>query len=131
MSLTIQPVSAAVSKLFEKILFPNKCLEPRLDAKSGMYGVAPVFPLELLQQFFSFASSMGMPFRRMTPPLNMPGHLRRMASRWPSDYIFFSKLKEHLSGTEFSSDSDVKTAAENYINDQERDFYQAGLTSWF
>ncbi|GBO29549.1 hypothetical protein AVEN_15870-1 [Araneus ventricosus] len=33
-------------------LVPDKCLEPRLGAKSGlMGGVAPDFPLELLQQF--------------------------------------------------------------------------------
>lgn len=45
----------------------------------------------------------------------------------PSDYCLFPKLKEHLSGTRFSSDSDVKTAAENWLNGQGRDFYQAGL----
>ncbi|GBM53844.1 hypothetical protein AVEN_261230-1 [Araneus ventricosus] len=43
-------------------LVPDKCLEPRLDAKSGLWGVgvAPDFPLELSQQFLSFASSMGI-----------------------------------------------------------------------
>ncbi|GBM25970.1 hypothetical protein AVEN_223106-1 [Araneus ventricosus] len=59
----------------------------------------------------------------MTPSLNTPRRLRRMASRWPSDYFLFPKLKEHLSGTRFSSDSDVKTAVENCG----RDFYQSGL----
>ncbi|GBM86958.1 hypothetical protein AVEN_134388-1 [Araneus ventricosus] len=46
--------------------------------------------------------------RRMTPSLNMIDRLRRMASRWPRDYPQFPKLKEHISGTRFSSDSDVK-----------------------
>ncbi|GBM92616.1 hypothetical protein AVEN_160941-1 [Araneus ventricosus] len=32
-----------------------------------------------------------------------------------------------LSGTRFSSESDVKTAAENWFNGQGRDFYQDGL----
>ncbi|GBM30348.1 hypothetical protein AVEN_230394-1 [Araneus ventricosus] len=31
----------------------------------------------------------------------------------PSDYLLFPKLKEHFSGTSFSSNSDVKKAAEN------------------
>ncbi|GBN19353.1 hypothetical protein AVEN_61676-1 [Araneus ventricosus] len=34
---------------------------------------------------------------------------------------------KHLSGTRLSSNSDVKTAAENWLNGQGRDFYQAGL----
>nr|GBN18540.1 hypothetical protein AVEN_27647-1 [Araneus ventricosus]GBN18562.1 hypothetical protein AVEN_38415-1 [Araneus ventricosus]GBN18631.1 hypothetical protein AVEN_144502-1 [Araneus ventricosus] len=53
--------------------------------------------------------------------------LRRMASRWPSDYFLFPKLKEHLSGTEFPPDSDVKTACKKWLIEQGRDFYQAGL----
>ncbi|GBM39713.1 hypothetical protein AVEN_47518-1 [Araneus ventricosus] len=57
----------------------------------------------------------------------MPGHLRRMSSRWPSDYFLFPKLKEHLFGTKSSSDSDVKTVTENRLSEQGRDFYQAGL----
>ncbi|GBN53076.1 hypothetical protein AVEN_181373-1, partial [Araneus ventricosus] len=39
-----------------------------------------------------------------------------MASRWPSDYFLSTKLKEHLSGTRFSSESDVKTATKNWLN---------------
>ncbi|GBL61125.1 hypothetical protein AVEN_208216-1 [Araneus ventricosus] len=34
---------------------------------------------------------------------------------------------KHLSGTSFSSDSDVKSAAENWLNGQGCDFCQAGL----
>ncbi|GBO00533.1 hypothetical protein AVEN_21184-1 [Araneus ventricosus] len=34
---------------------------------------------------------------------------------------------KHLSGTRFSSNNDVKTAAENGLNGKGRDFYQAGL----
>ncbi|GBM73915.1 hypothetical protein AVEN_61529-1 [Araneus ventricosus] len=71
----------------------------------------------------------------MTPSLNMPGCLRRIASRCHSDYFLFPKLREHLSETisvpsisvRFCSDSDVETAAENWLNGQGRDFYQAGL----
>ncbi|GBM44138.1 hypothetical protein AVEN_93778-1 [Araneus ventricosus] len=33
----------------------------------------------------------------------------------------------HLSGRRFSSNSHVKTAANNWLNGQGRDFYQAGL----
>ncbi|GBN45370.1 hypothetical protein AVEN_85024-1 [Araneus ventricosus] len=45
----------------------------------------------------------------------------------PNDSFLFPKFKEHLAGTRFSSDTDVKTAAENCLNGQGRDFYQAGL----
>ncbi|GBO19805.1 hypothetical protein AVEN_247369-1 [Araneus ventricosus] len=34
---------------------------------------------------------------------------------------------KHLSGTRFSSDSEVKTAAENWLKGQGRDFYQSRL----
>ncbi|GBM33170.1 hypothetical protein AVEN_83679-1 [Araneus ventricosus] len=34
---------------------------------------------------------------------------------------------KYLSGTRVSSDSEVKTAAENCLNGQRRDFYTAGL----
>ncbi|GBM75902.1 hypothetical protein AVEN_241354-1 [Araneus ventricosus] len=40
----------------------------------------------------------------MTQSLNMAGRLRRMASRRSSDYFLSPELKEHLSGTRFSSD---------------------------
>ncbi|GBM49270.1 hypothetical protein AVEN_186456-1, partial [Araneus ventricosus] len=40
---------------------------------------------------------------------NMPGRLRRMASRCHRDYFLFPKLKELLSGISFSLGSDVKT----------------------
>ncbi|GBO37040.1 hypothetical protein AVEN_174791-1 [Araneus ventricosus] len=52
-----------------------------------------------------------------TPPLIQPRNGRqRLFPFW--------KLKEHLSGTRFSSDSDVKTAAENWLKGQGRDFYR-------
>ncbi|GBO28814.1 hypothetical protein AVEN_24435-1, partial [Araneus ventricosus] len=44
----------------------------------------------------------------------------------PVTIYFFPKLKEHLSGTRFSSGSDVDTSAENWLNRQGRDFDQAG-----
>ncbi|GBO42668.1 hypothetical protein AVEN_149103-1 [Araneus ventricosus] len=59
----------------------------------------------------------------------MPWRLRRMASRWPSDYFLSPKLKEHLSGTRFSPKSDVKTDAESWLNGQGRHFCQAGLNN--
>ncbi|GBM10615.1 hypothetical protein AVEN_21934-1 [Araneus ventricosus] len=59
----------------------------------------------------------------MTPSLNKPEHLLRMALRWPRIYFHFSKLKEYLSGKRFSSDNDVKTPDES----SGHDFYQAGL----
>ncbi|GBM96855.1 hypothetical protein AVEN_126647-1 [Araneus ventricosus] len=55
----------------------------------------------------------------MAPSLNMPKRLRRMASRWSSDCFLFQKLKEHISGTRFSSESDAKTAAEKWLNRQD------------
>ncbi|GBO32426.1 hypothetical protein AVEN_267478-1 [Araneus ventricosus] len=64
----------------------------------------------------------------MTPSLNMPGRLHRMASGCPNDYFLFLKLKEHLSVTRFSSEKDVKTTTENWLNRQGRDFYQSGLS---
>ncbi|GBN94279.1 hypothetical protein AVEN_79782-1 [Araneus ventricosus] len=47
--------------------------------------------------------------------------------RIPNDYFLFPKLKERSSGTRFSLKSDVKTPAENWLNGQGLDFYQAGL----
>ncbi|GBO20720.1 hypothetical protein AVEN_33453-1 [Araneus ventricosus] len=63
----------------------------------------------------------------MTPSFNMPGRLRWMTSRWPYDHLLFPKLEEHLSETRFSSDSDVKTYAENWLNGQGCAFHQARL----
>ncbi|GBM49191.1 hypothetical protein AVEN_103804-1 [Araneus ventricosus] len=37
---------------------------------------------------------------------------------------------KHLSGTRFSSESDVKTVVENWLNRQGRDFCHAGLNEW-
>ncbi|GBO02014.1 Liprin-beta-1 [Araneus ventricosus] len=88
--------SAAVfTSLFDENTFPDKCLESRLGARSGLY------------DFY--------PYRKMTLSLNIPGRLRRMASRWPSDYFLFPKLKKHVPERQFSSNSDMKTAAENAV----------------
>ncbi|GBN91490.1 hypothetical protein AVEN_89463-1 [Araneus ventricosus] len=60
-SCPLSQFSATVfTSLSEENLVPDKCLEPRLGAKSGRRGLAPDFPLELLQQFLSFGSSMGI-----------------------------------------------------------------------
>ncbi|GBL77377.1 hypothetical protein AVEN_41792-1 [Araneus ventricosus] len=93
----------------------------------GGWVVAPNFPLELLQQFLSFESSMGIVMRRVTPSLNMPGRLRRMASRWLNSYFLFPKLKEHLSETRFSSNSELETSVENWLSRQGSDLYQSGV----
>ncbi|GBL86624.1 hypothetical protein AVEN_194868-1 [Araneus ventricosus] len=64
----------------------------------------------------------------MTPSLNMIERFRRMASLLHSDYFLSPKLKEHFSGTRFSSNSDVKAAAsKNWLNGQGRDFFHDGL----
>ncbi|GBM34321.1 hypothetical protein AVEN_271860-1 [Araneus ventricosus] len=44
-----------------------------------------------------------------------------------SEYFLSPKSKEHLSGPRFSSESDVKTAAENWLNVQGCGFCQAGF----
>ncbi|GBN75431.1 hypothetical protein AVEN_102248-1 [Araneus ventricosus] len=62
----------------------------------------------------------------MTEHDTITQHARAFTSdnfRWPSDYSLFPKLRGHLSGTKFSSDSDVKTAAEKCG----REFYPAGV----
>ncbi|GBN93846.1 hypothetical protein AVEN_67179-1 [Araneus ventricosus] len=66
----------------------------------------------------------------------MPGRFRRMALRWPIDYFLLPKLKElfdrhRIQGTRFSSDGNVKTTAENWLNERGRDFYQTGLYKLF
>ncbi|GBM21104.1 hypothetical protein AVEN_200786-1 [Araneus ventricosus] len=44
-----------------------------------------------------------------------------------SQYLAPNLGSKHLSGTRFSSVSDVKTATENWLNGQGRDFCQAWL----
>ncbi|GFU20284.1 hypothetical protein TNCV_4933591 [Trichonephila clavipes] len=46
----------------------------------------------------------------------------------PSDCFLFPRMKEHLSGRRFSSDSAVKTSAETWFNGRGPDFYQDGLS---
>ncbi|GBM24054.1 hypothetical protein AVEN_163218-1 [Araneus ventricosus] len=46
---------------------------------------------------------------------------------WPKTGLTPNLGSKHLSGTRFSSNSDIKTAAENWLNGQGRDFYQLGL----
>ncbi|GBN03147.1 hypothetical protein AVEN_78165-1 [Araneus ventricosus] len=70
-SMLIEPV------LGNEILVPDKCLEPRLGTKSGLYAGAPDFLLELLQQSLSFASSMGIVIQEDD---NITQHARAFAS---------------------------------------------------
>ncbi|GFX89071.1 uncharacterized protein TNCV_2853701 [Trichonephila clavipes] len=46
----------------------------------------------------------------------------------PSDYLFSPALKKHLSEPRFTTDSDVQTDADRWINGQELDYYQDGLS---
>ncbi|GFU27625.1 mariner Mos1 transposase [Trichonephila clavipes] len=45
----------------------------------------------------------------------------------PSDYFLLSRLKEHLSGRRFPSDSAAKISTETWLNGQGPDFYQDGF----
>ncbi|GBL87723.1 hypothetical protein AVEN_178184-1, partial [Araneus ventricosus] len=92
-----------------------------------MRGSTKDFPPELLQHFFNFASSEGIVMQEDDTIIQ---HGRMFGSdgfTMPRNYFLFPKLKEQLSGTRFFSNSDVKTAAENWLNRQGRDFNQA----WF
>ncbi|GBL54853.1 hypothetical protein AVEN_166734-1, partial [Araneus ventricosus] len=95
----VHSVAVVFTSLSEENLVTDSVWNPDWMTNLSCMGVDPEFPHELLQQFLSFASSMGIVTQKMTPSLSIPGRLRRMASRWPSDYFLFPKLKEHLSGT--------------------------------
>ncbi|GBM04664.1 hypothetical protein AVEN_75615-2-1, partial [Araneus ventricosus] len=129
--LPLSQFSAAVfTSLFEENLVPDKCSEPRLGAKSGLYGGGWLQTSHLNSCSYScvLLAVWVLPYRRMIPTIIMPGRFRRMVSRWPSDYFPLPKLKVHSSSPRFSSNSrDMKTAAENWLNGQGRDFDQAGL----
>jgi [histone H3]-lysine36 N-dimethyltransferase SETMAR len=45
----------------------------------------------------------------------------------PSDFHLFPNLKEHLRGTVFSSDDDVMNAVNQWLEDQEEEFFQTGI----
>ncbi|GFX53054.1 uncharacterized protein TNCV_1655131 [Trichonephila clavipes] len=49
----------------------------------------------------------------------------------PRDYFLFPRLKEHLSGKRFSSNSAVKTSAEIWLNGQGPHFYLDGLSKLY
>ncbi|GBN66355.1 hypothetical protein AVEN_232621-1 [Araneus ventricosus] len=57
-------------------------LNPDWKPNLGCIGVAPDFPLELSQQFLTFASSIDIVMPDDDTMDNMPGRLRRMASRF-------------------------------------------------
>ncbi|GBN87626.1 hypothetical protein AVEN_261437-1 [Araneus ventricosus] len=85
------------------------------------------FQLELLQQFLSFESNMGIAMQEDDTINQHARAFAYMASRCPNDYFLYTRLKEHLSRTTFSSENDVKTVAENWLNGHGRDFYLALL----
>ena len=46
----------------------------------------------------------------------------------PSDFYLFPKLKSHLRGTQFRSNEGVTAAVNEYLDDQEKDFYLEGIS---
>ncbi|GBN70498.1 hypothetical protein AVEN_256455-1 [Araneus ventricosus] len=94
-------------------------------------GVGSDFLLELIQQFLSFANSMGTALKEDD---TITQHARTFESygfTMASDYFLLPKLKENLSeGTKFSSDIDGNTAAVNWLNEHGLDFYHAELKIW-
>ena len=45
----------------------------------------------------------------------------------PSDFYLFPKLKSNLRGTQFGSNEGIIAAVNEYLEDQEKDFYLEGL----
>ncbi|GBL77467.1 hypothetical protein AVEN_41854-1 [Araneus ventricosus] len=90
--IIVLPIEPVLGSCFHITVWrvPDKCLEPRMGAKSWLYR-------EWLQTRCNstvLREVWVLLCRRMTPSLNMPGRLRRKASRWPSEYFLFQKLKE-------------------------------------
>ena len=46
----------------------------------------------------------------------------------PSDFYLFQKLKSNLRGTQFGSNEGVIAAVNEYLEDQEKDFYLEGIS---
>ncbi|KFD56762.1 hypothetical protein M513_02439 [Trichuris suis] len=45
----------------------------------------------------------------------------------PSDYFLFGNLKQHLRGTVFSDDNELKSAVQDYFNSRDKNFFFNGL----
>jgi histone-lysine N-methyltransferase SETMAR len=45
----------------------------------------------------------------------------------PSDFYLFPKLKEHLRGQKFSSNQDVMSAVNTWLEDQNKEFFSTGI----
>lgn len=45
----------------------------------------------------------------------------------PSNFYLFANLKKHLQGRKFSDDEEVKSAVEEWFNEKDKTFYEAGL----
>ncbi|KFD50419.1 hypothetical protein M513_08646, partial [Trichuris suis] len=45
----------------------------------------------------------------------------------PSDYFLFGNLKQHLRGTVFSDDNELKSAVRDYFNSRDKNFFLNGL----
>ena len=48
----------------------------------------------------------------------------------PSDFNLFTKLKSNLRGVQFGSNEGVIAAVNEYLEDQEKDFYLEGIRDW-
>ena len=46
----------------------------------------------------------------------------------PSDFYFFSKMKEHLAGKRFTDDEDLQHAVMDRLNSQAAVWYEEGMT---
>ena len=46
----------------------------------------------------------------------------------PCDFFLFPKLKEHLKGTKFNSDEEVKAEIKRWFNAQPEEFYLNGIS---
>ena len=46
----------------------------------------------------------------------------------PSDFYMFPKLKSNLRGTQFGSNEGVIVTVNEYLEDQEKDFYLEGIS---
>lgn len=45
----------------------------------------------------------------------------------PSDFYLFPRLKEHLRGTKFEDDEEVKAAVHDFLGTQDEDFFSKGI----
>ncbi|GBM88629.1 hypothetical protein AVEN_164102-1 [Araneus ventricosus] len=94
------------ASVLEKNLVPDNSLEPRWSGNSGC--MVGALDLNFCNNSSVLRAVWVLSCMRMTLSLNISGPLSQIASRWPSQYFLLLKLKEHLPGKRFSSDSVCK-----------------------